>query len=325
MSFTKTIIRCAVDVTSKDPIKDTFTGAAPSIWNSTDVEFQFAFFKGSGSNAALLDMTVFESITGHCKPKTRLGNDYFSRTIDEAAINKDLTAEQWSNGTGEHLKMSFTADETNLPLNGALEVDFWFVLSAITSGLPKATDTLGGTTLTSVEDGVATDGGALMGGNSIPEGATYNAMGQYDLAVVQDRVYKWTKGGVNDADLVNGAQIVATTDTNFVTQGNSITLRGAANQLVTAVVRGGVFLTADESDARYVLKNGDTRAVCIDDGNTYRLTLRIVDNLPVETWQQVSGGAQNPIILVCTDDGNSYGLVLRLVDGIPASTFVITS
>lgn len=316
MAFTKTVIRCAVDVSAPKGtfFEDVKTGQQPEAWNTTDVEFQFAFFSGSGNDNELVDVSVFESITAQIMPKNKQGAEYCKRTVDVTAINAALTREQWLAGTDQHVKISFTNLEFNLPLAGADPAEFWLVVHGVTNIIPKAKDTFGGTILRVFEDGVPAPDGPLQGGNMIPALAVYNGAGNYVLAVTTNRVYKWTDGGANDTDLVNGTQTVNVTDTNFTAQGATVTLRGTVGQPVTAVVRGAVYLTSEESDARYVLKSGDIRVTCTDDGNTYRLNLRIVDGFATDSWELVGGGASTAT-LVCPDDGLTYAIVLRLVDG----------
>jgi hypothetical protein len=318
--FTKTIIRVAIDVTSREPFADVFTGKNPEFWNGTDVEFQFAFFKGSGggtpgTDSDLLDVSDFESVTVTGMPIGRSGSAYFERTASASAINTALTLEDWQNGVDQHLVMRFSAAEMTLPMNGGLTADFWLVIHGTTNTVPVSTDVFGASVLRAVESGVELATGPLQGGNLIPGGATYDGSGHYVLAVTLNKNYAWTKGA-NDTSVTNGAQTVTVTDTVFVTQGSSITLNGTAGQAVTAVIRTGVFLTADQSDARYMLKAGDTRITSLDDGNTYKVDVRVVDGVPVLSLTAIAGGG-NVVTIVGVDDGHTYSLEVKTVDGQP--------
>lgn len=155
VSYTKAVIRCAADVTSRLPLTDLVTGFPPSFWAGTDVEFQIAFFSGRGANAVLLDMTAYSSITVRCRPKSRTGPDLFSRTVLAADITPVILLADWTAGTAQHLKVAFTALETDLPLQGANDAEFWLVITGLVTGTPDINETLAGSTLAAFEDGVA--------------------------------------------------------------------------------------------------------------------------------------------------------------------------
>src|SRR5436309_872409 len=112
-AFTKTIIRAALDVLAPKGkfFVDDFTGGQPEAWNTTDIELQLGFFKGSGSDASLCDVSVFEEITAQIMAVTRQGNPYCAKTVDVTAINTGLTPENWRNRSDQHVKISFTNQE----------------------------------------------------------------------------------------------------------------------------------------------------------------------------------------------------------------------
>jgi hypothetical protein len=254
-----TVIRCRINRRNVvKSFKDIFTNADPAFWNSTNLEFQFAFFDGEDSDAELMDISLSESITLEVKSITnKLGAAFMTQTVAAADLNPDLTLEEWQTGAVSedqkncHVSFFFPSNETQLPLAGLDKKTFWLSVTGVSTGL----NTFGCSTLTAIEDGRDPDSIApVQAGNIVPEGATYDGAGAYELAVTEARTYGWTKGA-NDTSITNGTETVLTTGDIFIAQGESITLNGTAGQLVTAVIRIGFFLTTDQSDARYFRKS----------------------------------------------------------------------
>ncbi len=251
--FSKQIIRCAIDVTTRDPFSDVFTGKNPSFWNSTDVEFQFAFFKGSGATAELLDVSNFQTVSIKVKDyATRTGAPFMNATVEAEDINTALTIEEWTAGTAQHVAITFPYYETDLPIpDGATSENFWIVVHGTTSDIPVGKDTFGASTLKVEEDGIQDDDSApVQAGNLIPEGATYNGSGHYAVTLTAGRTYFFTKGA-NEYAFENGLEIIWESRT-FIGAGSSTGLGGVPNALVTAVLRIDQFLSSDQTDARYL-------------------------------------------------------------------------
>lgn len=287
-TFEKTIIRCAIDVTSKTPFKDVYTGKAPAFWNSTDIQFQLGFFKGSGDDAELLDITNFDSVTIEVKAMTdKTGAAYMSKTVNSGELNTSLVVADWNDGSNQHATVDFPYTEADLPMGSEDTVVFWLVVHGVTTDLPVGKDTFGCSTLTAYEDGISGTGQPVQAGNIIPGGAEYDGSGEYTLATTTGRTYKWTKGA-NDTNVVNGTETITTTDTIFIAQGTSITLNGTPSEDVTAVIRLAPYLNADETDARYMqlagairISNNRLQVKCTDDNKWYDLVIRMNNGVPV--------------------------------------------
>jgi hypothetical protein len=250
--FTRDRIRIKIDVSAKSTaLADVLLAGTPRHWRGTDLAVEFALYWGD----ELVDVSLYSSVTFDVRPyDQRTGNLLMSKTLAGVDLNPALTTEQWDDGSNQHGIISLLAADTNLDLNGQAQKDFWFVFSAVTNTAPARQVTLGGGKLVVLEDGSLSDEAATppLGSSILPVGSVYDGTGHYALAVVQDRMYLWDKGA-SDTSLVNGTQTLLASGL-FIAQGVSVTLNGTPSSLITATVRNPVFLTADQSDARY-LKN----------------------------------------------------------------------
>jgi hypothetical protein len=284
MPITQTVIRCAVFINSKDNFTEVFTGATPQAWKSTDIVFQLAFFKGTKKSPVLVtaeELADLAKISLEVFPATRTGAAYMNNFVLLEDFDTTLDATTWADGSKQHVSIPFTFAENNLPIpDGATEADFWLVVSGVSNTVPIQYPTLGATQFKQIRDAVLDETDApVQAGNIIPEGATYDGAGHYILATTTDRTYSYAQGA-NDTSITNGAQTVDA-DGLFTALGVSVTLNGTAGQLVTAVIRPDVFITADQADARYFNKNGLESRIPIqaDDGSTCYIRVRIIDGV----------------------------------------------
>ena len=143
-------IRLAIDTSQMANINDVLTGNAPMFWNGVDLQFELGIFRG----AVLAGIGNFDSITLDLKEADpRTGLPLMSRTIASGALNQALTLDAWNGGaaTDCHALITFTNEQSNLDLDDDT-VQFWLVISALTSDSPAHKIVLGATVLT-VEEG----------------------------------------------------------------------------------------------------------------------------------------------------------------------------
>ena len=230
-------------------IADFVAGQQIFFWNGNDIQIELGIF-----NAATLDdISWIASITVEVKEsEVDLGSPLMSKTVLAVDLNPTLTEDQWIAGADQHGIVYFTHGETLLDLLGGASKSFWIVISAKSNDTPYKLVTLGGGYIAVIEDATpATTVGPVQAGNLLPGGAIYDGSGAYSFTVIANENLSWAQGA-NDTNVVNGGQTVTVSDTIFVTQGTSIVLHGTASQPVTAVLRKDVFLTADQSDGRYL-------------------------------------------------------------------------
>lgn len=148
-------IRLAPDSSARTGtfMEEVRSSATPELWRGNDVVFEI----GLHFNAALItDISDVASLTLDVKPsKTdRTGAAVMSKTLQAAALDGTITAEQWTAGTHQHAEIPFTAAETNLDPGTDNEEAYWLVISVITTAGKSIT--LQATILTLVEDGTGT-------------------------------------------------------------------------------------------------------------------------------------------------------------------------
>lgn len=109
MRLTRTVIRCAIDIADRITNFKDVTGKTPVFFAGDDVEFQIALFYG----AALIDPANISALTLVAQTTAGTGN-LMLKTLAGAALNKNLTAEDWANGVSQHASISFNNAETGL-------------------------------------------------------------------------------------------------------------------------------------------------------------------------------------------------------------------
>lgn len=249
MNFEIERIRLLFDVEDLNPAVDQFANSeSPQMWRGNDVQFELGFQYDS----EILNMANYQTIKLIVKDSAnRRGLKLMEKSISVADITPIFTQEQWDDKSQQHCTIAFTAAETKLDLKGDDARDFWLIIIGVTNTGKRLT--LGNTIVTINDDGDdSSDVTPPLGSSIIPPGATYDGSGHYALAVTQNKWYGYVKG-TNDTSVTNGNQTLAA-DGNFAAQTTAITLNGTPSALVTASIRYPVFLTMDESDARFQLK-----------------------------------------------------------------------
>ncbi len=243
-------LRYALDRTkgANSSIADILGGGGLFFWNGNDLQFECCVLNGQ----TLDDISWISNVAVEVKTsETDLGPALMTATT--SSFHPSCTLDDWIAGTDQHFIVTFANAATILDLGGSAEKNFWLVITAQSTDSPVHLVTLGGS-LINVQEDAAPDSsaGPVQAGNLIPGGATYDSGGTYVLTVQINTNLQWTKGS-DDTNVVNGSQTVTVSDTVFVTQGTTITLQGTNNSLITAVIRNKVFLTADQTDARYII------------------------------------------------------------------------
>ncbi len=332
--FTKIIIRCEVDVTSRDPFRDLFTGVPPQAWWGVGVEFQFGFFKGSGANRTLLDISDFAIV----KALVTAGQTSSAPLAIAIAplLDTGLTLDEWTDGVSArngferaaHAIVSFLGSEFQFDLATATKKAFWLTVHGATDDEPTDPDCFGCSTLTVIADALPATEGAVQAGNLIPALAAYDADGNYTLNdLTINRVYKWSKNA-NDTSVVNGTETLVATGV-ITAQGATVTLTGTALALVTATVWPNPTLGADDMDARYLrwekpLAFADgIPLILADDGLCYKIKLKKTPNglVTVKPDQAgVAGLGFRKVPIFCAEDGLYHDLSLVLDEDIISFT-----
>lgn len=165
LTYTRGRIRLAIDVTRQDPIQDDVTGNSPALWRGTDLGIEIALFV---ADRGLVDIAQYASITAEVRDAaTRTSNVFATKTVPLAEFNQALTADQWQSGDSQHALFAWTSEETRWPIDGALEREFWLVISAITTDPSPRRITLGGTSILLREDGTGEPANTPLPGNPL--------------------------------------------------------------------------------------------------------------------------------------------------------------
>ena len=320
--FKKIIVRCEIDVTSRAPFRDLFTAVAPQIWFGVGVEFQLAFFLGSGATAKLLDISDFATV----RALITSGQNSTAPLANKPALVLDtgLTIEEWTAGGSDRpgferaaqAVISFEGSELNFDLAGAPQKNFWLTIHGTTSDDPTDPDCFGCSTLTVLADALPATAGAVQAGNLVPAGATYNGAGNYILnGVAANTVYKWTRNAA-DVSVINGTQTLNATGV-LTAQGASITLTGTPDAAVTATVWPNPTLGVEEMDARYVRWDNPLvfadglPLVCAQDGLCYKLRAVKADGVvTLSPGAGQAGSGFSKIPLLCAQDGLYHDVTL---------------
>ena len=325
-TYNKTIVRCEVDVTSRETFQDVNTGRMPQIWASAGAEFQLAFFKGKGN---LLDVTNFQMVTVAIVASNLTGLPFASKVAP--LIDTGLTEAEWlaeiSTRTGFEAacqaRISFTGAELALaPGTYAL------VISGSTMDDPTDPDCFGITTIQIVADGFPAVSGPVQAGNVIPAAATYANDGTYQVTGLTANVTYYFTSNANDATLTSGTQTL-TQSGIFVAQGTTVNLSGTPNLPVTAGIRINPLLDGNTADARYFQKSAPAAfadgvpLILALDGLTYKIRpVKTANGLvtikPDQTGSAAAGFTK--LALFCADDGLYHDLTLVKDSGVVTYT-----
>lgn len=225
------------------------TAGVPAFWRGNDLQIEVGLLDAAGV-AIITDVSGIDSITVEVKSKQ--GDDavtLMSKTVAAASITQDLEQADWDDDEGQHAVAVFSNAEANLDLAGKNKGSFWLVVSYLTTASPAKLITVYGGPIDVYEDATP-DSGPISGGNLVVVDSMYSSGGVFLLeGLTEGKVYSWTKGS-DDTNLVNGTETLTATGL-FTAQGTSATLNGTPDAGVSAIVRGEVFLTADQNDARY--------------------------------------------------------------------------
>jgi len=294
--LSRKIIRIPLDTQNPEGLSiDGLTTSTPDLFNSSDVQMQFGVFIGP----TIQDVSDFSSVTISIWPsQTFTGSPLATATV--SAFDNTLDDSSWSDGTKQHFLANFTNAQMTFALGGAKSATFWASVTMITSdGTPRQM-ALGVFNLNVVEsDGFQPKTGFQQNGNLVPNLAAYDGSGNYTLACTIGVNLRATFGA-HDTSIDNGAANY-TTDQVFATTATHLTLHGTPSTLVTLYLATQPYLTADESDARYLndlrwrgAYNGATAYVPGDavsyNGSSYRNKLASTGNVPTNTtyWDPVA-------------------------------------
>jgi hypothetical protein len=249
-TVSRNIVRLAVNI--RNPlaeVQDEFTAQQPVIWKGTDMAFQIAYFVGTDlltiTNLATVELTIKDAADIQ-------GVTMFYQTLGQTVMNPGLVLDDWNDGSQQHVEFSGTANELDFFLDPALRGrPIALIFTAETVDTPAHRLTLG------IINALLASSGRWGGipyapplaSSLITAGAVYTSGGTYTVIVEPGKLYSYEQG-LNDTSLVNGTSTLTTPGT-FVAQGTTVVLHGVPNAVVTASVYLAVYLTQDQSDARY--------------------------------------------------------------------------
>lgn len=225
--------------------RDEMTGAGVDLWRQTDWRFECGF----SFNDAMVDASIYESAKIEIMPLTdRDGAALAEVTVAAVDITGTVALADWQAGTAEHCVFEIPHTETNFDLGDEDSVSYFLVCSLRTTSGKWIV--AGYSTVTVHNPGTPKDVDyPVQGGNLIGVGAVYDGSGEYEVSVTMGKAYR-IAFGANETSVTNGAETL-TAGGVFDAQGGTITLSGTPLALVTAVLRGDIYLSADELDARY--------------------------------------------------------------------------
>lgn len=150
--LTRSKLRIALNVTSKDAIVDVNTGKNAQVWRGTLAQVELALYQGA---TLVDDLTGIESITLEIRSnEVRSATPYITKTIEAVDLDATLDAATWAAGTKQHALIELDETDTDLPSQGT-SAAYWLVISAVLTDGPV---TLGAGVLTIIEDGAGSAG-----------------------------------------------------------------------------------------------------------------------------------------------------------------------
>jgi len=114
-SFTRHLIRLALDASSFEPPQDVLRAGIPALWSGRDVDFQLGLF----DHGELVDINRLATFTLTLKrqPEDRSvpsWDDAVYLTRTQEVADREVTDTEWTEQTDAHLGFSFSGDETQL-------------------------------------------------------------------------------------------------------------------------------------------------------------------------------------------------------------------
>lgn len=241
------------DPSAGEAPKNKYTNKTPAVWRGNDLRIEIALLDPSGVSV-ITDVSFIASVLVMVSASQTDSTKQIDRVISADGINQGLTQQEWDANTNQHLVCEFNNEETKLNLGGQASKDFWLTVAITTTHTPAKKFTVYAGLCKWVEDGTPANEGNVVGGNYIPDNATYDVGGAYSLSgLTAGRTYLWTKGS-NDTNLVNGGDTL-TVNGIFNSLDGTAVLHGTPGTAVTCTVRSGVYPTIDEADTRYLPRN----------------------------------------------------------------------
>ena len=238
-------VRLLFKMNSVANTRDDFTQKEVDLWRRTDWRFEVGWAFGD----TLVDASIYESAKIEIMPDDdREGAALASKTVVADDMTFNVSLEDWQSAAAQQAVFQFDHNETNFDLGGESSKVFYLVCSIRTQSGEWIV--AGYATVRVYESGTPKDADyPVQGGNVVPLGATYDGSGNYSLTVTLAKAYN-IAFGANESTVTNGNETL-TGSGLFTAQANPIVLHGTPNAIVTAVVRGEIYLTADQMDARY--------------------------------------------------------------------------
>jgi hypothetical protein len=242
-------MRMQVDVSNlASGVQNKLTGGAMVLVTAMKAQIEVGMFWGDEGDT-LLDITDYASFTVEIKE----ANDptlspLAAQTISigGGAVNTGLVLSDWQGDLNQHLLFTFPANQLNFSLGGAQKVTYWMAIFGVTTADADPVP-IAGCNITVLQLGVPDAGvGPVQAGNLATTGPlNYSSGGNAALSgLTIGKVYNLILG-VNDTDLLNGAQDIVASG-HFTATATTATMRGTPNASVTMVIQTLVYLTADE-------------------------------------------------------------------------------
>lgn len=243
--YTSERVRLLFAMNSVADSRDEMTRKGVDLWRQTDWRFECGF----SFNAEMVDASIYESAKIEIMPLTnRSGAALATATVDAGDITGTVALADWQAGTAEHCVFEIPHTETNFDLGDETSVSYFLVCSLRTTSGKWIV--AGYSTITVHNPGTPKDADyPVQGGNLIGLGAVYDGAGEYVVSVTMGKAYR-IAFGANETSVENGSETL-TASGMFDAQAGTITLNGTPDALVTAVLRGEIYLSAEEMDARY--------------------------------------------------------------------------
>lgn len=140
MAVKRQIIRCEVDLAKRE-ITDVFTGSYAIIYAGSDLQFEFAFFRGGKLSeitpwdALKIDIVDGGNIVGARLVEKVIGKDPAPGAPAEERIDTSLTKATWEDETKQHALITLSDEESFMlnPVANEKERTLWIILRVTTS------------------------------------------------------------------------------------------------------------------------------------------------------------------------------------------------
>jgi hypothetical protein len=159
-------IRCLIDISKwQAALTDLIPGAgAPVIANGADLQFELAFFDGTGgaafSDSNSLDFSTTNNLVVALQTTSDPHNSlqFWSSIIAGGALTA-CTVANWNNGTAQHAKVAVPASNNSLQLTGSGS-GLWLVVYSVSSDATPLTRVLSASRVNIVDSGLPLQFGA---------------------------------------------------------------------------------------------------------------------------------------------------------------------